>query len=654
VAKAREKKKPKHVERKSQTPTALHPGVPVHTLAVLVILSVLSAAIYSNTLSASFHFDDGTSIVENAAIKNLANFLTFSGPRYVGDLSFALNYRFGGLDVFGYHLVNTLIHTINGFLVYCLLLLLFRAPGMTSLHSSPEPFLSHGVSLFASLLFIAHPIQTQAVTYIAQRFTSLAALFYLLTIVCYLRWRLSPPERSGRHPWYAGALLCTVLAMKTKEISFTLPVMLLLVELVFFRPLGRKDWFALAPFFLTLPIIPLSRFGELHQAAVQEGVTGFSAEPIPAPDQLSKWAALFTQLRATMTYLRLLVVPIDQNLEYDYPVHDSFLHPAVLFSALALTGLFTLALYWLVRSRRSPRHAPLALPAFGLLWLFLTFSIEWAFSTLALRDVIIEHRLYLPSVGFCMAVGVAGAWLSQRMPDRFRWAVIGAAVGCLALFTVAAHQRNAVWRDELSLWTDVVSKSPDKARPHNNLGVALKQRGDLAGAIAEFRTALRLNPNYVDVHENLGNALNAQGDVEGAMAEYHAALRLNPDDANAHYNLGAALVGTRDLEGAVAEFQAALRLNPDLADAHSGLGAVLTVQGDLAEAEAEFRAALRLNPSLLVVHYNLGVVLMEQGSTSAAAEELEAFIRLNSSVASDQHYVDDAKRRLDQLKASMK
>jgi len=194
------RKKGKRVEKGSPPEINAPPsqGYLPRPLAVLFLLSLLATLIYSNTFSSPFHFDDTPNIVENPQIKDLSNFLGFSGSRAVGFLSFALNYHFNGLDVFGYHLVNLLIHIANGFLVYSLVLLLFKASAsdhgsqqLPTLNSQPGA--APWIALVTALLFVSHPIQTQAVTYIVQRFASLVALFYLLTLVCYLKWRLASP-----------------------------------------------------------------------------------------------------------------------------------------------------------------------------------------------------------------------------------------------------------------------------------------------------------------------------------------------------------------------------------------------------------------------------------------------------------------------------
>jgi len=261
----------------------------------------------------------------------------------------------------GYHVVNLLIHLANGWLVYRLVGQLCQTP---ALRTGPAPLTAPqagGVALVTALLFVVHPIQTQAVTYIVQRFASLAALFYLFAVVGYLKWRLAGPDARARIAWYAGALGATILAMKTKENTFTLPLMLLVVEGVFFRPRTWKAWVPLVPFLLTLPIIPFSL-----PEGVGESEAGFARETT----DISRWSYLLTQSRVLVTYLRLLVWPTHQNVDYDYPLYHSVFDWPVLCSALGLLGLFGLAVYLL----RSPSRERLV--GFGVVWWFLALAVE--------------------------------------------------------------------------------------------------------------------------------------------------------------------------------------------------------------------------------------------------------------------------------------
>ncbi|MBI3609568.1 MAG: tetratricopeptide repeat protein [Nitrospirae bacterium] len=645
-------------------------GLLTRPVAVFFTIALLATLIYSNTFSSTFHFDDNHTIVHNARIKDPGSFLDFSGTRYVSFLSFALNYHFGGLSVFGYHLVNLLIHITNGFLVYSLVLLWFRAAHLNSKLSTQnlELVSAPWIALATALLFVAHPIQTQAVTYIAQRFASLAALFYLLAAVCYLKWRVMPSGNRRRYLWYIGAWVSTVLAMKTKEISFTLPLMIVLIEAVFFWPLTRKHWMTLIPFLITLSIIPLSL-----PEALGEAETGLARETT----EVSRSDYLFTQVRVIMTYLRLLVLPINQNLDYDYPIHHSFFEPSVLLSFLFLLSLFALSLFLLFNLKfRTPNSR---LIAFGLLWFFLTLSIES--SIIPIRDVIFEHRLYLPSAGFILAASIAASRLISGSLSR----ILSLSL-ILLIFSAATYQRNLVWKNEASLWEDVVSKAPGKARTHNNLGVAYDAQQRFEEAIQEYQTAiklkpdyaeahnnlgvvyenlrrledaaqeyqiaLKLQPNYADAHNNLGIIYAMQGRLEEAAQEYQTALKVEHNHAVAHYNLGITYKDLGRWEDAVREYQAALKLKPDWVEAHDKLGRLFDEQGRLEEAVREYRTALKIGPDSAEIHNNLGNAYAAQKRLEDAVREYQAAVKLKpdfteahnnlGTVYADLGHLDDA------------
>jgi len=632
-ARRRKEKRPEKVLSPQTTPRSSFLGprdFPVRPLAALFLLSLLATLIYSNTFSAPFVFDDIKNIVDNPQVKDLKNFLYLSGSRYVGFLSFALNHYFGGLHVVGYHLVNLFIHITNGFLVYSLVLLLFKAESQHSsltTHDSPLTTVPW-IALAAAMLFVAHPIQTQAVTYIVQRFASLVTLFYLLTVVCYLKWRLASSETRSRYLWYGGAVLSTVLAMKTKENSFTLPFMILLVEAIFFRSSTRKRWLALLPFLLTLPIIPLS-----HPGAMGEGEAGFAQETT----EISRSNYLFTQFRVIVTYLRLLFLPIQQNLDYDYRIYHSILEPAVLFSFLFLLSIFVLSLFVIFHSRLTTQDSQLRLMGFGMVWFFLTLSIES--SIIPIKDVIFEHRLYLPSVGFFMALSIGAMmgreWL-QRQGIPAVWGMIGFGVIVMVL-SATTYQRNLVWHDGMTLWQDVVEKAPQKARGYNNLGNAMAQRGELVEAIKHYREALRINPAYVDAHNNLGNAMTQRGELVEAVKHYREALRINPAYVDAHNNLGNAMTLRGELVEAMKYYREALRINPASVDAHNNLGTVMLKRGELLEAIKHYREALRIDPASVDAYNNLGNAMTQRGELAEAMKYYREALQINPASV-DAHY----------------
>lgn len=609
----------------SPVPPGIDTSQPILTkpLPVFLVLALLATLIYSNTFSAPFVFDDIRNIAENPRIKDLRNFLDFSGSRYIGFLSFALNYHFGMLDLFDYHLVNLSIHIANGFLVYLLTLLLFRTPKIIS---SDLTINARWMAFATALLFISHPIQTQAVTYIVQRFASLAALFYLLAVVCYLKWRQA--ESKGQSftlagiGWYGLTLLSTVLAMKTKEISFTLPIMLVLIEVVFFQRQERSRWLPLIPFLFSLLIIPFSR---LDVAGGAE--EGFAKETTV----ISRSEYLFTQFRVIVTYLRLLLLPIHQNLDYDYPIYSSFSEPLVLLSFLFLCTLFGLSIYLVFSSRTSSR-----LIGFGMLWFFLTLSIES--SIIPIRDVIFEHRLYLPSVGFFISclIGIsrAGQCLVpiKGRPGSFSrasdWVFLFLLAVVIFSFSLATYQRNQIWTDRIALWEDVVKKSPNNIRAHNNLGLQYRAAGRFEDAIRQYQIILDSDPDYAVGHNNLAAILEEQAKVDEAIIHYNLALQFKPNYLKPHMSLGLILGKQGRIDEAIPHFLEVLRINPSDALAHNQLAVALAKQGRFDEAVPHFSRAIEIDPTASA-HNHLGLAYYKLERFDEAEREFKTALQID-------------------------
>lgn len=585
----------------------------------LLIIAVVGFLVYSNTFHVPFVFDGKGQIMNNPMIKNLNNFrLAMDGhhfrqsegyiyvpSRLVGYLSFGINYYFGGLDVTNYHLTNLVIHIFNAVLVYFLVVLTFNTPLMRMAAAPRDPPTDGNkcrtvnlLALFTSLLFVSHPVQTEAVTYIVQRFASLATMFYLLSVLAYIKGRLTAHELSffsqavkpyrrkqgnekadARRGVYSAllffgiSLLCAVLAMRTKEISFTLPIVVVIYELLFFSASFRKRLIFLAPVLMTLAIIPLAMIGvnkPISQILSDVTERARLGTNIPRADYL------FTQMRVVTTYIRLIFFPVGQNVDYDYPIYHRISEPPVMISAVIILSLFVLAIYLLNRSRKAgenkdvggdvrlcSRAALFRLAGFGIIWFFVTLSVTS--SIIPIADVIFEHRIYLPSVGAFLAMAALGfdflGGLKSSGGGRYKAAI--ALFGAIVImFSTAAYSRNAVWKTAMSLWQDAAMKSPNKARPHNNLGETYYKKRRFDEAIREFQTALRLNPGFAVAHNNLGTAFAAKGLWVRAKKEFQIAVTLAPAYEDAHYNLGQACLLMGQTNQAVREFKTALRLNP--------------------------------------------------------------------------------------------
>lgn len=350
-------------------------GESIGTAWALLVLALITAIAYWNSFKTPFVFDDFLTIQKNAGVR-FGDFLhpALFGTRSILYMTFAANYLANGQTVWGYHLVNLLLHVLNGVLVFLIAARLFREAG--SLQTEEE----HIFAFWASALFLLHPVQTESVTYISSRSELLSTFFYVLVFFVYIS---VPPRRIG----FLFSLIVAIpflLGLMSKETVITLPASLLLFEFIFrsrgeIRPLFSK-W----PFYITL-----FSFGAI---AVYFLFTRVLVGTIGRIDgNLSPWSYFLTESRVMIRYLRLLILPVGLNLDYDFASSHSIFEIRVIASLLVLICLAAGA--WHFRRRQ-----PLA--AFAVFWFFITLLPTSSF--VPIRDVIFEHRLYLPLAGSCL------------------------------------------------------------------------------------------------------------------------------------------------------------------------------------------------------------------------------------------------------------
>ena len=482
----------------------------------------IGVLIYSNSLHSPFQWDENDFILQNPIVKNLDYFLSpskargidpdfyiFFKTRTMGYLTFALNYWLHGFRVLGYHIFNLAIHLLNAVLVYIFTVLTFKTPFLSE--SSLRKH-SRLIALFSALFFVSHPIQTEAVTYIFQRHASFVTFFYLLSMLFYIQWRLEREEQEASRfhstLLYALSFISVVFAMKTKENAFTLPFTMAVYELYFFTGSIRNRILRLFPFFLTLAIIPLTHIG--FDKPLGEMVNQIFDPSSLLIKEVPKDVYLYTQVRVILTYIRLLFFPIQQNLDYDYPIFRSFFTFQVFSAFLFHLLLLSLAVYFFFRSRRTIPE--LRLSSFGIFWFFITLSVES--SIIPLQMIICEYRVCLPSIGFLMGVMTFTVIIAERLKDRFLRLdklLMMFLVFIVLLLSVLTYARNGVWTEEVRLWEDVTQKSPGSPRGHYNLGLAYGKQGRLEDALKEFQMTLNLNPNHSKARNNLGIIYDQQG-----------------------------------------------------------------------------------------------------------------------------------------------
>lgn len=520
-----------------------------HAAAVLTVL-ILAGVIYAQTLDYSFHFDDYYFITENLHIRDITNipavWQSLAKPsRFLGMFSFALNYHWHGTDVTGYHIVNILIHGINGCLVYwfCWLTL-----GLVA-RPVKQRFLA---ALFAAALFTAHPVNTQAVTYIAQRFASLATLFYLFTLCLYVQARLAP--RPGRRMVLYGLAVISCLAgMLTKQIVLTLPVTVLLYEYCFFRK-GRRfrvSWWPavlLGGLFLLIPSLQGWDFRRIFDVAI--------ASRSHEGDMLTWWTYALTQFRVIPVYLRLMIFPVGQTLDYDFPASTSFWQGGTWAGALLIGLLISGGI-------RRLKTDPLI--GFGVCWFFLTMALESTF--IPIYQVIFEHRCYLPSVGFVLAA----ATIADRLFIDRRKQVLALTI-VIVVLSWCAVQRNRVWENEITLWQDIKLKAPLKVRPYIHLGVAHLMRGEYDEALKVLDEGVAIRQDNYRLYHNRGLVYEMQGKLKDAMWNYSKAIELNSRSAVSLTNRAGLFLKIKRFDLALDDYNNALQANPAYGNAYLGRG----------------------------------------------------------------------------------
>jgi Flp pilus assembly protein TadD len=591
-----------------------------------VVLVAAGLAAYHNSFTGAFLMDDGYLIVENAVLREpLRSWKAIcTDVRPVVTWTLAANFALAGdrgLDVWGYHAFNLVVHLLAGLTLYGLVrrtLLLHRYRGR---YEGAAPWLA----LAAALVWLVHPLQTESVTYIIQRSESLMGLCYLLTLYGVLRGATAARGGLG---WYVLAVIACLVGMGSKEVMVTAPLLALLYDRTFLGDSWREVWrrrrglyAALAATWVALAVPLQAAFG-LDQGT---GGAGFGVKGVtPGEYALSQPGVL-------VHYLRLSAWPQPLCLDYAWPVATTaaqIVPPALVIAGLLLATLWA----W----RRWPALAFLG-TAFFLI-LALTSSV------LPLLDLAVEHRMYLPlaAVVVFAVLGVhAGISLLERRrlltPTGAGCLAVALVVGAAGLLAARTVRRNEDYRSELAMWGDVVAQRPDNPRGHTGLGAALLRSGAVDPAIAQCEWALALKPDDARAHYNLGYAFALKGDAEQAVAHYREAVRLRPGFAEAHHNLGQVLAGHGKTREAVEEVTESLRLNPYNAPAHRTLAVLLERQGDLDGALARYREEVRIDPDSAEGHYHAGHLLARQGKLEEAADQFAEAVRLRPGFAAAQY-----------------
>lgn len=604
-------------------------------LAAAVLITAGTLA-YLNSFNGPFVFDDEPSIPGNASIRSFATAwwppadggLTVSG-RPVLNLTLALNHAVSGEQVWSYHALNLLIHLAGGLTLFGLVRRTLRQPVLAGRFAGD----AQPIALTAAALWLLHPLQTAAVTYVIQRAESLCALFYLLTLYGFVR----SVEPGAPCRWRALTFTACLLGMGTKEVMATAPLLVWLYDRTFIAGGFAAAWRARRGLYLALAATWLALLALVLATEGRGDTAGFGTAVTPA-------AYALTQVKAIAHYLRLAVWPAPLVFDYGHGVVTAWTE--VLVPALLLIPLAAASLWYGGR-----RHAA----GFCGLGFFLILAPSSSFVPVA-TQTIAEHRMYLPLAALT-TLAAAGLW---RWQGRRGLAVL--AIVAVAFGAQTAH-RNEAYATNIGLYEDTLAKVPGNARARallaeyyvragrlgdagreleraladepavpevlNNLGLVCQRQGDHARAVECFQQALALRPSDSEFANNLGNALVRAGRMKEGIGQLEAAVRLTPESVDSRFNLASALAQAGRTEEAMALLSALLSRHPDDAGSHNLYGNLLLTAGHRPEAIEHLAAAVRLAPANADYHNQLGIALGRAGRLREALVEFEAALKLD-------------------------
>jgi tetratricopeptide (TPR) repeat protein len=608
---------------KARHTTAGHGPLRVALCSALIVTAGILA--YANSLSVPFHYDDSIGIVENSQIRRLWPITVPLSPpsegqpvsgRPVANLSLAVNYAIGGLDVTGYHVVNIALHIGCALLLFGIVRQTLRLPAFQGGIGKRSDWFA----LASALIWLLHPLQTQAVSYISARTESLMGLFYLLTLYSSIRAGqagLSANVRRER-AWTAAAIASCALGMASKESIVTAPLMVLLYDKTYLYGSLKRALMARRALYGGLAVTGLLLVWLIWEGPRSEA-TGFTTG-------LSPWTYLLNQSVIITEYLRRAIWPRSLVFDYGETLPLSFGDVALAFAFIAV--LVGGALWmWIVR------------PTIGYLgiWFFVTLAPTSSLVPI-LTEVGEDRRMYLPMAALAV-LAVAGlfslrdrlarpweaAGQSARKADTALAVALGAA--CLAL-TLTTVSRNREYQSGLTLWQTTVERWPS-ARAHRNVAAYLITDGRQDDAIFHLRQAVETHPEARYV---LGSQLLELERFPEAEAELQAYLRAVPEDVDvprAREALGRALVAQGRLEEATEQFKAILAVDPDDATVHFLIADVLEKQGDLPGAARHFRELLTRQPDNPAGWNRLGTLLVQTQQVDEAREAFQRAISLD-------------------------
>ncbi len=570
-------------------------GAMARTIAIALALAVVTTVAYLPARRASFlNWDDDVMVTNNQEVRTFSwesvrwAFTTsrFGNPMPLTWLSHMLDYRLYGMDARGHHATSVALHVANTVLVFFVFLALTGACWRSAV---------------VAALFGLHPLHVEPVAWIAERKEVLSAFFFLLTLAAYARWtrgsgrgRGNPAASIGRSASGLAVVAAFVAALAAKPMAVTLPAVLLLLD---YWPLARLSPRAVRE---KIPLFVIAA-----AAAVWTFVEQSTASATTTERFLPLWDRITNAIVSYVAYLRLSVWPARLSPWYSHPALEG--PRLAMTTVVAAAGFLIAATFVAMRGAHRRPHV-----AVGWLWYLGTL-----FPVIGVVQVgehaMADRYTYIPLLGiFVLVVWEAAALPLWRAPaGRSVGALVTSAA--LAVLAILTWRQVGIWHDATTFWTATLAANPRSGVAHYQMGALRFKRGDVDGAIVEYRRALKLRPDFVYARGELGNFLAGKGRLAAAAAQYRKAIAGRPDAAEDESNLANVLLSMGNTAAARRHLERALAIRPDFAEAHNNLGIVLAQSGHMDDAIVHFRAAVAARPNFGAARQNLAMALAQQG-----------------------------------------
>ena len=571
----------------------------------IILIIILGLSIYFNSLGGDFIWDDAGLVKDNIYIRNWSGLpQVFTKNIWAGCkegssvyrplqmVTYIADYSLWKLDVRGYHFSNILLHLAAALALYWLVNLLFN---------------QRILALFSSLLFISHPVQVEAVSYISGRADSLVTIFILVSFIFYLKFL-----QTKKITAWVMACFSFILALLSRENALILPALLILYHYAFKKKLETKPFWPLLGITGGYIILRLVFINTIF---------------LDTPITTSFFARLPGFFVAITNYIRILFLPSHLHMEYGN-ILFSYLSPKAI-SGLAIILLLLICIF---RSKDSNR-----LIFFFLCWFMI--ALLPSSNLYPINSYMAEHWLYLPSIGFFIILGKLFTFLYEK--DKFKYMALSLFICLLGVYSYLTIKQNIYWRAELPFYKRTLEYSPGSARAHNNLGVLYSKLGNKNEALKEYLKALALNPGFGYAYRNLGDIYCDLGNNAQGIKMYLKAIQIDPQHAQTYYNLGNAYHNLGEKDKSIEMTKKCIQIDPVHIEALNNLASDYAEMNNIDAAIRLWKKCLELDSDFTVAHFNLSVFYFLRKEYALALEHCDRLITLGALV--DARFLEELK-----------